>query len=96
MTSVVVYLIHFNFPLVKGRKSCQHYLGSTNNFERRISEHRLGGSKAAKLMKYVKEAGIEWVVAKTWDTIKEERYALERKLKSQKNSKRFCKFCKEF
>ena len=53
-----------------------------------MHDHELG-SKGSKLMKAVRNAGIRVEVAKTWEGDRK----LERQLKSQKNSGRFCPIC---
>lgn len=88
-----VYLIHFGRPFVRGKRSCQHYLGSTIvGVENRMFLHRAG--RGSKLMRLVSEEGIPWSVVKTWETTREERYRLERRLKNQRNHKRLCPVCK--
>jgi hypothetical protein len=46
--------------------------------------------QGAKLLKAVNEAGIPWQVVRTWVV---DDQALERMLKNQKNSPRFCPIC---
>lgn len=89
--NAVVYLIHFERPYVVGRWSCQHYIGSTVVFDRRMYEHHNGNG--AKLLALVNAAGITWEVVRTWDVPREGRYAAERALKQQRNHKRLCPAC---
>lgn len=88
-----VYLIHFAYPFVRGKRSCQHYLGSTVvGVNKRCDLHRKG--RGAKLMQLVTAAGIPWTVVRTWTTTPAERYKLERSLKNKRNHKRLCPSCK--
>jgi predicted GIY-YIG superfamily endonuclease len=80
-----VYLIHFDTPLHHAR----HYLGWTTNLKARLEAHRRGNG--ARLMEVITEAGITWRLARTWEGGRE----LERHLKRQKNSPRFCPICQE-
>jgi predicted GIY-YIG superfamily endonuclease len=80
-----VYLIHFDTPLHHAR----HYLGWTTDLEARLEAHRQGNG--ARLMEVITEAGITWKLARTWEGGRE----LERHLKRQKNSPRFCPICQE-
>ena len=93
MRSAWVYLIHFTEPLITGRRSCQHYLGSTVSFDRRMADHRAG--RGARLLQLVNAAGIAWSVVRTWETTSDKRYALERELKRQRNHKKLCPTCNE-
>ena len=89
-----IYLIHFSEPLICGGRTAQHYMGSTIlPVEERMKRHANGDG--AKLMRLVKEAGIAWSVARTWDTTKEERYRFERQMKKGHNYKRLCPTCRE-
>ena len=77
------YLIHFDTKF----GHAQHYVGFTDNYSRRISEHRL--SRGAKLLTAVNLAGIGWSVVKVW----KDGRGRERHIKRQKNTKRFCPVC---
>jgi predicted GIY-YIG superfamily endonuclease len=80
----MVYLIHFDTPY----KHARHYLGYTNNLDRRLEEHRRG--QGARLMEVIHNAGITWRLARTWEGGRD----LERKLKSQHNSPaNLCPIC---
>lgn len=78
-----VYLIHFNRPLAHAR----HYIGSTDDLERRLHEHEQGNG--SKLMAAVGRAGITWRLARTWPGDR----AWERRLKRYKKSHRLCPIC---
>ena len=83
----VVYLIHFDRPYQHAR----HYLGTTDNLERRLRQHAAGRRHGgARLMEVVNEAGIIWRIACTWEGGRE----LERRLKSWNNGGRLCPICK--
>lgn len=80
---MVVYLLHFNKPLHHAR----HYLGSATSLTKRLRQHRSGNG--ARLLEVLKDLGITWRLARVWVGDRE----LERRLKRQKNSPRFCPFC---
>ena len=87
-----VYLIHFNQPIGNPdnpRGQAQHYLGYTDDLESRLAAHRAGNG--ARLMEVLRERGIEWELVRTWEGGRD----LERKLKNQHNSPRFCPICQE-
>jgi len=79
----MVYLIHFNVPY----KHARHYLGSCDDLQARLARHKAGNG--ARLMEVVKNAGITWQLARTWEGGK----GKERELKRQKNSPRLCPIC---
>ncbi len=98
-----VYLLHFETPY----KHARHYMGFAYNVERRIEEHRNGNG--ARLMQAVVGAGIDFVIARTWEGCTE---ADEARLKDRRERKpspamrktsskrgkggsRFCPICKE-
>ena len=82
-----VYLIHFDQPVNPARPA-RHYLGSARNLDARLSEHRAG--IGARLMAVVKERGIGWQLARTWNGDR----ATERRLKRRKNAPRLCPVCR--
>lgn len=79
-----VYLLHFVEPY----KHAKHYLGSADDLSARLAEHRHG--TGARLTQVVRDAGISWVVARTWLGGRR----LERKLKAQRSGVRLCPICK--
>ena len=81
-----VYLLHFH-ERINPIHPAQHYLGSTNDLDRRIWEHRQG--LGARLCQVAKERGIGFIVAEVWFGGRR----LERQLKRQKNSPKFCPIC---
>ena len=85
---MTLYLLHFERPF----KHAKHYLGWAEDDEamaRRIQKHREG--KGANLMKYVKLAGIDFVVARTWAVGSRRK---ERSIKKQGGLGRCCPICK--
>lgn len=78
-----IYLLHFEKPYQHAR----HYLGWSAELNARLSEHHAG--RGSKLMAAVVQAGIPFVVARTWtgDTFD------ERRLHRQNNSPRLCPIC---
>ena len=78
-----VYLIHFNKPL----KHAKHYLGFTENLDKRLTDHLCG--IGARLMEVVTEAKIEWKVARTWNGDRK----FERRLKNRKEAPALCPIC---
>lgn len=83
----MVYLIHFEKPY----KHAQHYIGYTDNLDRRTQEHTCK-TNGARLLQVVRDAGIGFKVVRTWPEGDRE---LERKLKSWKNSSKLCPVCLE-
>ena len=83
MSEKVVYLICFSEPY----KRVQHYLGCTNNLDRRLSEHRSGNG--ARLLQVVNEAGITYAVVRVWNGYFEK----ELELKKRKQASHFCPKC---
>jgi predicted GIY-YIG superfamily endonuclease len=85
-----VYLIHLDTPLgdlANPRGQARHYLGYADNLEERLERHRNGNG--ARLLEVANELGIGWQVVRTWTGTRE----LERQLKRQHNSPRFCPIC---
>ncbi|MBA2243651.1 MAG: GIY-YIG nuclease family protein [Gemmatimonadetes bacterium] len=80
----MVYLLHFAQPY----RHARHYLGSTDNLERRLQEHRSGAG--ARLLEVITEAGIDFTLARTWSGGR----ALERQLKNRKEAPRLCPLCR--
>lgn len=79
----MVYLIHFE----QKYKHAGHYLGYTNNLERRMKEHR--DKVGARLIEVIENAGIDWKVVRVWDGDRD----LEGRLKSRHNGPRLCPIC---
>ena len=79
-----VYLIHFEERL----HHAGHYLGYSKMLTVRIWMHKI--NQGAKLIQAVNKAGIQWRVVRTWVVDGQD---LERLLKNQKNSPRYCPIC---
>lgn len=80
-----VYLMHLDRPLAHS----QHYIGWTNDVDKREIEHNSG--KGSPYLRAAKEAGINFKVVRTWPN--EDRH-FERKLKNRKNARYLCPICR--
>jgi predicted GIY-YIG superfamily endonuclease len=78
----IVYLLHLDPPY----RWAAHYMGSTDDLERRLSEH--GGPDGARLLLVQKQAGGSWHLVRTWAGGRQK----ESELKSN-NGKRYCPEC---
>jgi predicted GIY-YIG superfamily endonuclease len=83
----MVYLIHFDRPY----KHAQHYIGYTEQLDKRIHSHE-HTADGARLLQVVREAGIGFSVVRTWP---EGDRSFERRLKRQKKSRCLCPVCRE-
>jgi len=81
---LTLYLIHFEAKY----QHAQHYIGISNDIERRMAEHRRG--QGNPLMKAVTETGIPWRVVRTWPDADRMH---EVQLKSRHNAARLCPIC---
>jgi predicted GIY-YIG superfamily endonuclease len=79
-----VYLIHFDQPF----KHAKHYTGWALDLEARLYLHRAGSG--ARLLAVIREAGIGWQVARTWEGVDRN---FERALKVQGGASRRCPLC---
>ena len=79
-----LYLIHFEAKY----QHAQHYLGLSNDLQRRLEEHQSG--QGNPLMKAVTLAGITWSVVRTWSDADRMR---EVQLKSRHNAPKLCPVC---
>ena len=79
-----VYLLHFSSRL----HHAGHYVGFTTDLARRVEDHRKGYA-GARLMAAVKDAGITFQVARTWDGDR----AFERRIKNRHATPRLCPVC---
>ena len=74
----VIYLLHFVDPAtgrhVRFGHAC-HYLGWTHDLPARMAKH--GTYDGAKLMRYVRDAGIEWQVSRVLDRHPQARAAAQ-------------------
>lgn len=78
-----VYLLHFNRPF----GHALHYTGWTTNLMARLDRHETG--HGARLLAVVHDAGITWVLARTWTGPR----SRERALKRQGGASRRCPLC---
>lgn len=93
LRNFIVYLLHFGAPVGNPENKhgqAQHYLGSTDNLDRRLDEHLSG--KGSPLVKAAVDQGIPVKVARTWRGHRADRL-LERQLKSQHHNERLCPDC---
>ena len=86
------YLLHF-YSMETGEsarlKHAGHYIGQSDSVSERLAEH--GTERGARLTLAARQAGLSWVVAKTWPGGRR----FERKLKSHKNAPReLCPICR--
>ena len=83
---MTVYLLHFARPYHHAR----HYLGfcDRGRLDTRLDEHRRGAG--ARLMQVLGEAGIAWILVRTWQGNRR----LERRLKRWHGSGRLCPVCR--
>ena len=65
--------------ILKSLTNGRYYIGSTNNFERRLTEHNIGKSKATKFT-----MPFELAFLQEYDSLKEAR-RIERRLKNFKS-----------
>ncbi len=87
-----VYLLHFYNPTT-GQSAklahAAHYLGVSESVSQRLAEH--GTERGARLTYAVRQAGLSWVVARTWRGGRR----LEKLLKSRHNAPRdLCPICR--
>ena len=87
-----VYLLHFDRPYgpgggANGRGTARHYIGWTRDLAGRLAEHAQG--RGARLLEVVREAGIGWRLARTWEGGRDR----ERQLKNQGGASRCCPEC---
>lgn len=82
-TEGTVYLLHFDSPF----RHARHYTGWTTDLDARLAEHRAG--RGARLLAVIKNAGIGWQLARTWDGGRRR----ERQLKKTGGASRRCPMC---
>lgn len=83
------YLLHFNVP-ISSEHTCQHYLGSAEDVAGRVRLHLSG--QAARLTQVAKERGIDFVIARVWES--DDCRRLEKELKAKKNGPKLCPICR--
>ena len=67
----------------------QHFIGHTEDLDRRLAEHR--GAHTAAIMRAVNEAGIGWHVVRTWPGTRD----TQRAIKNLRSGRRLCLECTE-
>jgi putative endonuclease len=88
----LVYELHFDQPIgdpENPKGSAQHYIGHTEDLDRRLAEHR--GGHTAAIMRAVNEAGIGWHLVRTWPGTRD----TERQIKNLRSGRRLCPECTE-
>lgn len=83
MKTSIIYILHFSGNLSHAR----HYLGSTNDLESRVTEHRRGST--AKIVDAAKKAGLEFSA----HFVQFGNRKVERQLKRRRNHRRLCPLC---
>lgn len=95
---MTVYLLHFNQPLPRGVSkkgtplTADHYIGYTDDLVGRILAHFEGKSNAARIMQVLKERGITFSFARSWDGLLASR-GFERRLKRYGKARLLCPIC---
>lgn len=79
-----VYLIHFDQAVAD---HARHYIGWASDLEARLEDHRRG--RGARLMEVVRERGIGWHLARTWEGTR----TRERAIKARSEGPRLCPDC---
>lgn len=80
----IVYLIHFETKLAHA----QHYIGYTDDLDKRIARHRSG--RGAKLLAALNLKRIRWWINRVWFKVDK---SFERALKNRKNASKLCPHC---
>lgn len=82
-----LYLLHFE----PAYEHAGHYLGYSDDVERRVGEHLAANGKASPLVRAAIAAGSTVTLARTWPGGDR---TLERRLKSQHHGPRHCPICR--
>lgn len=77
------YLLHFDKPY----EHAGHYLGSAQDLQRRLAQHRSGNG--ARLIEVITEAGIGFTLVRTWKGGRD----VEKRLKGWHNGRKLCPIC---
>jgi len=84
----MVYLLHFT----ENYRHAKHYIGFVDGGEEalqsRLKQHKTG--TGARLLQVIREAGIEFELARTWP---DSDRNFERHLKNMKKSSQYCPIC---
>jgi hypothetical protein len=81
------YLVHLDRPLGGPVHFAQHYVGHTQNLDRRLETHRAG--LGARILAAANQRGIGYDVVRTWPGGRE----VERRIKAHHNAPRLCPAC---
>lgn len=84
MSTGTVYLLHFD----RRYQHAGHYTGWAADLNARLAEHAAG--RGARLLTVVRDAGINWTLARTWPGSR----GRERQLKRQGGAARRCPLCR--
>lgn len=79
-----VYLLHFDRPVAD---HARHYIGWASDLDARLADHRQG--RGARLMEVLRERGIGWHLARTWEGTR----TRERAIKARAEGPRLCPDC---
>lgn len=82
-----IYVLHFHEKLAHAR----HYIGCTDNLRGRLFAHATGAG--SRLCRELYQRGIEWSLGGLYQCSHRRMRALERGLKDQAHSDRFCEKC---
>ena len=86
----VVYLLHFDRFIPGGRN--RHYIGISNDLDRRIAQHKAGNS--GPIFAIARDWGIQFEVVRTWKFEDvQEAHDMERWLKEMRNAPKYCPCC---
>lgn len=93
MAKYTVYILHFDKPITIGKRTFQHYIGYTNNLEKRIAAHRSG--RGAMFVDLLQRHGGEFEVALT-EEYDERQDARKREVQIKKRgAARLCPICQQ-
>jgi hypothetical protein len=84
MAAPITYLLHLDRPLGGPVHFARHYVGHTQNLNRRLETHRAG--LGARILAAANERGR---VVRTWPGGRD----VERQIKRQRNAPRMCPAC---
>jgi GIY-YIG catalytic domain len=87
VTGPVTYLLHLDRPLGGPVHFAQHYVGTTQNLDRRLETHRAG--LGARILAAANQRSIAYNVVRTWPGGRE----TEKRIKAQRNAPRLCPAC---
>lgn len=82
-----IYVLHFREKL----KHAQHYIGCTTKLSQRLEAHACGAG--SNLCRVLRDKGIEWQLGGLMQCTFTRMRQLERGLKEQANSSRYCELC---